>query len=54
MTKTLHITFERLSTWWCGLKHRSITWPVHGYYVCTNCGRRYQVQWAAQPEAGAR
>jgi hypothetical protein len=37
--------FEKLQwnikTVWCGLMHESLTWPVHGHYVCRTCGRRY-------------
>jgi len=26
---------------WCTLAHRSVMWPVHGYYTCRRCGRCY-------------
>lgn len=26
---------------WCSLMHNSVTWPIHGYYECRTCGRRY-------------
>lgn len=31
---------------WCRLVHDSITWPIHGYYRCRVCGRRYPAVWA--------
>lgn len=27
---------------WCRLSHNSVTWPIHGYYECRSCGRRYR------------
>jgi len=26
---------------WCTLMHESLMWPVHGYYECGICSRRY-------------
>jgi hypothetical protein len=30
-----------IGTVWCSWMHRSVTWPVHGYYECRACHRRY-------------
>ena len=26
---------------WCSLIHRSVQWPIHGYYQCRSCGRHF-------------
>jgi len=31
----------RAGATWCNLAHDSLMWPVHGYYECRTCGRRY-------------
>lgn len=31
---------------WCSIMHRSLMWPVHGYYECRTCGRLHPVPWA--------
>jgi hypothetical protein len=31
----------RIGAAWCSLVHNSLTWPIHGYYQCRSCGRRY-------------
>jgi hypothetical protein len=41
--------FHKIGTVWCRLRHESLMWPVHGYYRCRSCGRRYP----AFPEAPA-
>jgi len=39
---------SRIGRLWCTLVHDSPMWPVHGYYECRICGRRYPafVEWA--------
>ena len=34
---------------WCRLMHPDPKWPIHGYYECPQCRRRYQVPWEVQP-----
>jgi hypothetical protein len=47
----------RMDTVWCSLMHESIMWPIHGYYECRSCGRRYaafsEVQARSAPLVGA-
>jgi hypothetical protein len=32
---------SKIGAAWCSLTHESLMWPVHGYYRCRTCGRRY-------------
>jgi hypothetical protein len=32
---------SRIGSAWCSLTHRSLKWPINGYYQCRSCGRRY-------------
>jgi len=32
---------SRIGSAWCSLTHESLRWPIHGYYECRSCGRRY-------------
>ena len=36
---------ERLRAAWCYFMHASVRWPIHGWYECGTCGRRYPVPW---------
>jgi hypothetical protein len=38
---------KTLGRLWCRTMHASITWPIHGSYKCTACGRLYQVPWVS-------
>jgi hypothetical protein len=33
---------------WCAWTHPTPMWPIHGYYVCPQCMRKYPVPWANQ------
>ena len=35
---------------WCALMHNSLTWPMHGKYVCRRCGIVYTVPWRRNDE----
>jgi hypothetical protein len=39
---------KKLGGLWCATFHTNITWPIKGEYWCRDCGRRYQVCWAAE------
>ena len=39
---------KKLGDLWCTTFHTNITWPMRGEYWCRDCGRRYQVRWAAE------
>jgi len=45
------INWDSISRFWCGLTHRSVTWPRSGKYQCRICGRYYAVPWAGQAHA---
>ena len=40
---------DKLRALWCEAVHDSPMWPIHGQYQCRTCGRRYPVEWAAEP-----
>ena len=44
---------DRIGDAWCSLMHDSPRWPIHGYYECGVCGRRYLVPWGRPESAGA-
>lgn len=35
---------------WCALMHNSLSWPMHGKYVCRRCGMVYTVPWRKDEE----
>jgi hypothetical protein len=39
-------TARKLGNRWCHLMHDSPTWPIHGQYQCSACGRHHLVPWA--------
>ena len=41
---------SRIETVWCRVMHSGTTWPIHGHYQCTTCGRSYQVPWSNSSE----
>lgn len=36
---------------WCNVMHEDITWPIHGYYRCRRCHRKYPVPWENAPQS---
>jgi hypothetical protein len=44
---------RELGNRWCDLMHDSPTWPIHGQYRCSTCGRRHPVPWATDNTARA-
>ena len=36
---------KRIAEYWCQTTHRRTTWPIHGKYICQECGREYPVCW---------
>jgi hypothetical protein len=42
--------FERFAILWCKTMHSRAMWPIHGYYVCPDCLRRYAVAWRLPAE----
>ena len=50
MFKKLRLSIGNL---WCSLAHRSVMWPVHGYYACRTCGRCYPAFGAAPSRVAA-
>jgi hypothetical protein len=45
---------DLLGRFWCRHFHRSLTWPIHGKYECSTCGRAYSVPWDARNPIHAR
>src|SRR5215469_8658833 len=31
--------------YWCKLTHKRTTWPIHGHYICLQCGSEFPVLW---------
>ncbi len=31
----------RFGNAWCSVMHDSVMWPIHGFYECRRCGRRF-------------
>jgi hypothetical protein len=56
--------FTRSKRYWCKLAHKRTTWPIHGHYVCLQCGTEFPVLWERirerktagkrKPESGRR
>jgi len=42
--------FERFAILWCKTMHNRAMWPIHEYYVCPNCLRRYAIAWKEPAE----
>jgi hypothetical protein len=44
--------WDNFSAAWCKTMHKHTTWPMHGRYICLDCGREYAVVWteSATPE----
>lgn len=36
---------ELIGLWLCRWTHPKPLWPIHGYYICRVCLRRYPVPW---------
>ena len=47
--------WDKMSEAWCQTMHKRSSWPIHGSYICLECGRKYAVDWTApakyQPES---
>ena len=38
-----------IAVWWCRTMHSKAMWPIHGRYICPDCGRVIPVSWEAGP-----
>jgi hypothetical protein len=38
--------WSRIENAWCKVVHNQLMWPIHGYYSCRVCLRRYPVPWS--------
>jgi len=36
---------KRIANYWCQRMHKRTMWPIHGRYVCRQCGRQFLVNW---------
>lgn len=45
------MSWNQISEWWCRTMHSKAMWPIHGRYVCPDCGRQYPVAWEVTPPA---
>jgi hypothetical protein len=41
--------FKHFGDYWCWQMHTRTTWPMHGRYICRQCGREYRVNWDHDP-----
>lgn len=41
-------TFGIVARAWCNVMHPDPTWPIHGYYRCPKCNRKYPVPWESR------
>ncbi len=41
-------TFEVVARVWCNVMHPDPAWPIHGYYRCPKCHRKYRVPWESR------
>jgi len=39
---------------WCRFAHKRTTWPMHGRYVCFECGTVFPVLWDRSQERNPR
>ena len=39
---------KRSKMYWCKLVHKRTTWPIHGHYLCLECGAEFPVLWEAE------
>jgi len=45
MIRLIWKTLRSLAEFWCYAMHPDPRWPIHGYYECPRCYRRYRVPW---------
>lgn len=43
--------WNELSERWCKTMHSKAMWPMHGRYICPDCGREIPVPWEVTPPA---
>jgi hypothetical protein len=40
--------------YWCMLIHKRTGWPIHGRYVCLDCGSEFPVPWDGPVEEATK
>jgi len=50
----IKLFWSRLQDLWCKLMHPAPMTPIHGYYRCPSCLRKYPVPWARDERVPAK